>query len=266
MSEEGFIKLHRSILNWDWADDSTVFYFFVRLIFAANYQKKRWHGIKVERGQLVTSIEKLCELTKFSKPTVRRCIDCLTQTGEIKESVADNRFRIITVVNYDKYQSVGKKTINTDFRVGKKSTNTGKKFTTPGKKSTDTGKNSTNSPTNSPTTTKELKKYLSPIRETDTAHAPIRLEGDGRSAKEQEKKPPLFVSWKEVREYSEFLKEAGTFKAEQFHDGFLRSKTAFPEDWKDVYKRYSQAAPELQEEFLTNLYHGIYRGKWGDAE
>ena len=119
MNQEGFIKLHRSILSWDWADDSTVFYFFVRLIFAANYQEKQWHGMTIQRGQFITSIEKLCEMTRFSKPTIRRCISCLTQTGEIKETIIANRYRIITVVNYDKYQSVGKKFTDTEKRSGK---------------------------------------------------------------------------------------------------------------------------------------------------
>ena len=47
MNNEGFIKLHRKMLEWAWADDPTVFYFFVKLIFAVNYKDKMWHGISL---------------------------------------------------------------------------------------------------------------------------------------------------------------------------------------------------------------------------
>ena len=287
MNEEGFIKLHRSILNWDWADDCTVFYFFVRLIFAANYQSRNWHGMTIERGQFVTSIDKLCELTKLSKPTVKRCLSCLTGTGEIKETIVANRYRIITVVNYDKYQqvgknftdqsdTVGKKTTDTKKRVGKKSTNprgaVGKKSTNQGgevgKNFTPGGKKSTNSPTNSPTPTKERKKYSSPLREKNTADTPACPEGGVRVPPEQKeptepKRGGWIVPLKELLTYAETVPDSRDSLVLEFHGGFEQSGTAMPSEWQELYVRYVVADEEHRRQFIELLMSGELRERWG---
>ena len=105
MGNEGFIKLHRKMLDWQWADDCTIFYFFVKLLFMVNYQEKQWHNVTVHRGQTVTSIAGLCEYMQMSRTAVQRCLRCLTETGEITDEVRPNKYRIITVKNYDIYQA-----------------------------------------------------------------------------------------------------------------------------------------------------------------
>ena len=87
MNEEGFIKLYRKILSWEWADDNNMLCFFIRLLFVVNYQDKQWHGITIKRGSFVTSMDKLCELMKMSKSAVKRCLENLRTTGEISQSV-----------------------------------------------------------------------------------------------------------------------------------------------------------------------------------
>lgn len=258
MSEEGFIKLHRSILSWEWADDSTVFFFFVRLIFAANYQEKHWHGMTIERGQFVTSLAKLCELTKFSKATVRRCLDCLTGTGEIKEAVIANRYRIITVVNYDKYQSVGQKMTNPKSKVGQKMTNRPSRV----------GQKLTNRPTNSPTPTKERKKYSSPLRGKNTAYPPARLGGGGRLAPEQQQQTEQksgIVPLKELLTYAETVPDSQSKLVLEFHGGFEQSGTVMPEEWQDLYRRYVVADEEHRRQFIELLESGALRERWGDV-
>ena len=157
---EGFIKLHRKMLDWEWADDSIIFSFFVKLIIMVNYQDKQWHDITIKRGQIVTSIERLCEYTKLSKPAVRRCLSTLIKTGEITEEVRQNKYRIITVTNYDLYQSaVGIPDTNCDTN---RSTN-----------------RNTNNSTNNSTPTKERKKYSHPYRDENTGAAPGSPGGSG---------------------------------------------------------------------------------------
>ena len=100
---EGWIRIHRDILGWEWYDDEKMFKLFITLILLANHESTRWHGINIERGQLITSIEKLALQTKCSVQQVRTMINRLKSTSEIT-SKSTNKFTIITICNYDKYQ------------------------------------------------------------------------------------------------------------------------------------------------------------------
>jgi hypothetical protein len=77
----GFIKLHRSLLKWEWYDDMNVFRVFLHLLLTANYEDKNWHGITIKRGQRVFSFEGLSKETKLSVRNVRTAIDKLKTTG-----------------------------------------------------------------------------------------------------------------------------------------------------------------------------------------
>ena len=50
----GWIKLHRSFLDWGWFSEDKMVRFFVYLLLKANYEDCEWMGIKVKRGELVT--------------------------------------------------------------------------------------------------------------------------------------------------------------------------------------------------------------------
>ena len=41
---EGWIKLHRQILDWEWYDDINVKVLFLHLLLTANYEDKKWQG------------------------------------------------------------------------------------------------------------------------------------------------------------------------------------------------------------------------------
>ena len=102
--DTGYIKVHRSFLNWEWHDDETVLSVFLHCLLLANWEPKRWHGQKIGRGSFITSTVKLSEVTGLTRQTVSKCLRRLQKTGELQ--VESNRqFTKITVVNYDKYQS-----------------------------------------------------------------------------------------------------------------------------------------------------------------
>ena len=52
----GFIKIHRSLLEWEWWDDINTFRLFITILLLANWKDKRWHGKLIRRGSLWTSI------------------------------------------------------------------------------------------------------------------------------------------------------------------------------------------------------------------
>ncbi len=109
----GFISLWRKINEWEWYEDDSVFKIYIGLICLANYKDGQWKGIPIKRGSFVTSTEKLCNYFRKNKNTVLRCLKCLSDTGEIRNEVVPNKYRVITIVNYDKYQSVVQNLNNT---------------------------------------------------------------------------------------------------------------------------------------------------------
>ena len=104
--EGGFVSTWRKMHEWEWYDDDAVFKIFIGFLWLANYKDQQWKGITIKRGSFITSTAKLCNYFNKSKNTILRCLDCLKSTGEIIDEVVPNKYRIITVVNYDKYQSV----------------------------------------------------------------------------------------------------------------------------------------------------------------
>jgi hypothetical protein len=98
-----WIKLYRDILQWEWFEKSEMVHLFVYFLLKANCEDKQWQGILVKRGQLITSNSSIRRDIKLSAQQVRTCINRLISTGEITYQ-ATNRYAIITICNYDRYQ------------------------------------------------------------------------------------------------------------------------------------------------------------------
>jgi hypothetical protein len=108
MPNNGFIKTYRSLLNWEWYQNSNVKVVFLHLLLKANHSNQRWQGNLIKRGQLITSYEHLSqELGDLSVMQVRTALDKLKLTGEIT-SESNNLFTIITINNYGAYQGSNK--------------------------------------------------------------------------------------------------------------------------------------------------------------
>ncbi len=100
----GWIKLHRKMLHWEWYTDLPVKVLFLHLLLCANHQPARWQGNEIGRGECVTSLEHLARQTGLSVQNVRTALKKLQKTGEITVK-ATNKFTQIKVVNYALYQS-----------------------------------------------------------------------------------------------------------------------------------------------------------------
>ena len=111
--EEGWIKIFRRFLEWEWYSETNMVRLFLHLLLKANFEDKRWRGIVIRRGQLVTSISNLHTETRLSERAVRTCLDRLVKTGEIDKQTT-SQFTIITICKYEEYQQVeeGKRQTN----------------------------------------------------------------------------------------------------------------------------------------------------------
>jgi len=99
----GFIKLHRKIIEWEWYSDVNVCRIFLHLLLTANFENKKWQGIDISRGQVITSLEKLGKSTSLSIQQTRTALTKLKSTHEITiKSTKLHTF--ITLTNYNLYQ------------------------------------------------------------------------------------------------------------------------------------------------------------------
>ena len=101
---EGWIKLHRQFLNWEWYSNANVKILFLHFLLLANHDEKSWQGIKIKAGQFITSIENLSSQTGLTKQKVRTAIEKLKLTNEITHETT-SKYSMITLKNWDKYQT-----------------------------------------------------------------------------------------------------------------------------------------------------------------
>jgi len=99
----GWIKLHRQILEWEWYSDNNCFRLFTHLVLKANYKQKRFKGIELKKGSIVTSRDILARETGLSSQQIRTALNKLISTNEVT-SVTSSQGTIIQIVNYEKYQ------------------------------------------------------------------------------------------------------------------------------------------------------------------
>ena len=99
----GYIKIDRGIMEWEWWDDDKVLKLWLTILLLANWEDKKWHGKEIPRGSFWTSIESLSEASGLSTQEVRTALCKLISTGEVT-SKATNQGRLITVVKYGVFQ------------------------------------------------------------------------------------------------------------------------------------------------------------------
>lgn len=103
MASGGWIKLFRKIIDWEWYRDGNTFRVFVHLLVTANHEPKKWRGVIVNRGQVVTGRKALAKSLSLSDQEIRTALKHLKSTSEITIE-ATNKYSLITLVNYEEYQ------------------------------------------------------------------------------------------------------------------------------------------------------------------
>lgn len=80
MARNGHIKIHRSILDWEWYKDIPTKTLFLHLLLVANYMPNNYKGVEIGVGQLTTSLQALSDATGLTKQQVRTSLKKLVTT------------------------------------------------------------------------------------------------------------------------------------------------------------------------------------------
>lgn len=98
-----YIKLHRSMLEWEWYRNINTKVLFIHMLLKANWKEGKFEGKVIPRGSFVSSVPKLAEETDLTVREVRTGISHLKTTGEVT-CKSYSKFTVFTVKNYDSYQ------------------------------------------------------------------------------------------------------------------------------------------------------------------
>lgn len=104
MSNNGWIKLNRQVLDWEWYQDNNTFKLFIHCLLKANHVGKKWRGIFIERGQFVSSYDILSNETSLSYQQVRTSLSKLKSTGELTVK-STSKYSLISVNKYNIFQA-----------------------------------------------------------------------------------------------------------------------------------------------------------------
>ena len=108
---EGFIKLYRSMTSWEWYQDANTTRVFLHLLLNANLEESRFKNHVIPKGSLVIGRKSLAETLGITEQNVRTALNHLKSTNEITIK-STNRFSIVTIVNWEKYQINKKQSTN----------------------------------------------------------------------------------------------------------------------------------------------------------
>lgn len=113
MASQGWIKLHRELLDkaiWKTSTPEQKI-ILITLLLMANHEENEWEWngerYKVQPGQMITSLKSIAEACGkgVTIQNVRTAIDRF-EKYEFLTSKSTNKNRLITIVNYTKYQGV----------------------------------------------------------------------------------------------------------------------------------------------------------------
>jgi len=112
----GWIKIHRQVIEKGWFSKSNYVHIWCYLLIKASYSDKEymWNGenVTLEPGQFITGRKQISKDTGISETTVERILTFFEekekQIGQQKTSTS----RLISILNYTKYQECGQQTDN----------------------------------------------------------------------------------------------------------------------------------------------------------
>lgn len=99
----GWIKLHKTLKDWEWYDDHNATRLLVHLLLSVNYEDKTWKGQTIKAGSCVTSWENLAKEIGLSVKQTRTAMSKLEASKEVARYTT-NKWQAVSLVKWDKLQ------------------------------------------------------------------------------------------------------------------------------------------------------------------
>lgn len=122
-----FIKIDRNITKWRWYRNANTMRVFFHLLITANVSDCEFENITIKRGQRVISYQKLGDELGMTSKEVRTAINNLIRTNELAKR-STPQYTLLTVFNYDAYQSWAYQRANKGQTEGKPRANKGQQY------------------------------------------------------------------------------------------------------------------------------------------
>lgn len=107
--QQGYIRLYRCLMEKGWANKPEYVAVWIYLLMRGNYRETETlldgKVVKLKPGQLVTSRRKVSEETGVHESKIQRILS-LFETEQQIEQLAGAKYRVISIVNWQKYQAV----------------------------------------------------------------------------------------------------------------------------------------------------------------
>ena len=100
---DGWVKIHRKMMEWEWYKDSNTKAVFLHLLLSASFKDSSFQGKKLEAGQVIIGRKSLAEKLGMSEQSIRTSLNRLKSTNEITIKPT-NKYSIVTIVNWASYQ------------------------------------------------------------------------------------------------------------------------------------------------------------------
>ena len=104
---EGWIRIHRKIIESPWFNKSEYVHLWLYLLLKANHADKEVfignEKIIVKRGQILTSRHKLAEVVHIQENKIYRILKCFENEQQIEQHKT-KKYTVISILNYDTYQ------------------------------------------------------------------------------------------------------------------------------------------------------------------
>lgn len=100
----GYVKMYRKILDWEWFKDAKTLQLFVCLLALSSFKDSKWQGKEIKKGELICSVGSLSKYTGLSAQSVRTSLNKLKSTNEITIKTT-NKYTVVSIVKYSIYQS-----------------------------------------------------------------------------------------------------------------------------------------------------------------
>lgn len=107
MNNDGYIKLFRRLLDWEWYDHPPTKDVFIHCLLSASHKETIWHGYQIMPGEFISSVNKISTKCGLTTRQTRTALEHLEMSGEVTMSTT-SKFTLFKVNNWSEFQSSDK--------------------------------------------------------------------------------------------------------------------------------------------------------------